>query len=165
MMEMALEYHVPRTPLSTGGAGAIVDDELRLGVEAGVQLGRNAIVPLVPVNTGILRQGVQVSVSGSGVERVGRIFNPIGHAPPVEHGSRPHWPPRGPLELWVRRKLGISEAREVRSVAFVIARAISRRGTPARRMFGQGFARAKAPIMARLRLALRRAVTRIQAGA
>lgn len=165
MVEMALEYRVPRTPLTTGGAGAIVDEELRLGVEAGVQLGRNAIVPLVPVNTGTLRQGVQISVTGSGVERVGRIFNPVAYAPPVEHGSRPHWPPSGPLELWVRRKLGIADAREVRSAAFLIARAISRRGTPARRMFGRGFAQARGPIMARLRLALRRAVARIQGGA
>jgi len=68
----------------------------------------------------------------------------------VEKGTRPHFPPPKALELWVKRKmLGIgghikggrkpsrsasgknAEANEIKGVAFVVARAISRRGTKA----------------------------------
>jgi hypothetical protein len=41
----------------------------------------------------------------------------------VEKGTRPHWPPRAPLEGWARRH-GVS--------VFVVQRAIARRGTRAR---------------------------------
>ena len=41
----------------------------------------------------------------------------------VERGSRPHWPPRAPLEGWARRH-GVP--------VFVVQRAIARRGTRAR---------------------------------
>ena len=63
---------------------------------------------------------------------VGRVFL----APPadryglfVEVGTRPHFPPPGALDGWVRRRLGISGDREVREVAFLIGRKISRQGT------------------------------------
>jgi len=57
---------------------------------------------------------------------------------PVEYGSKPHFPPVGPLELWVRRKLGVDKD-EARSVAFAIAFKISRHGTRGAFMFTQAF--------------------------
>ena len=41
----------------------------------------------------------------------------------VERGTRPHWPPRAPLEGWARRH---------GSPVFVVQRAIARKGTRAR---------------------------------
>ena len=41
----------------------------------------------------------------------------------VERGTRPHWPPRAPLEGWARRH-GVP--------VFVVQRAIARKGTRAR---------------------------------
>lgn len=48
----------------------------------------------------------------------------------VRAGSRPHFPPYEALIPWVRAKLHVAEER-VRSVAFLVARKISRVGTKA----------------------------------
>lgn len=49
----------------------------------------------------------------------------------VELGTRPHMPPAQALEPWVKAVLGIREPKEVKSVAFLVARKIAREGTPA----------------------------------
>lgn len=164
-MELTLEYRFPRGPLASGRGAAIIDEELRLALRASVEMARNQIVPRTPVNTGVLRHGVQTQIAlvGEPVQMVGRVLDPVAHAVPVEEGTRPHFPPRGPLELWVRRKFDISDEREVRSVAFLVARAISRRGTKPVHMFRDGFGRAKPAIRARLAEALKRAAARLRA--
>jgi len=53
----------------------------------------------------------------------------------VETGTRPHFPPPAALEGWVRRRLGVTDDRQVREVAFLIGRKISRSGTPGRFLF------------------------------
>lgn len=59
-----------------------------------------------------------------------RISPGVNYAPYVEGGTRPHFPPAANLQPWVERVLGLSGA-EARHKAFLIARAISRRGTRA----------------------------------
>jgi len=54
---------------------------------------------------------------------VGEVGPSVRYGLYVEKGSRPHWPPRAPLEGWARRH-GVS--------VFVVQRAIARRGTRAR---------------------------------
>lgn len=137
---MTIEYRVPNVPLFNGQASKVVDEEMRRALNAGVLHLKGAIQPETPVGvTGALRAGVQTSITGEATSLVGRVFDPVSYAMPVESGSRPHFPPVGPLQLWVRRKLGITDEREVRSVAFLVARAISRRGTPAVQMFRRSF--------------------------
>ncbi|MCH2092724.1 MAG: hypothetical protein MK141_14265 [Pseudoxanthomonas sp.] len=60
---------------------------------------------------------------------IGITASALPHAEYVEVGTRPHFPPLQPLEDWVQAKLGITEDSERRSVAFLIARKISRVGT------------------------------------
>ncbi len=133
---MTIEFRVPDVPLFNGQAQKVVDEEMRQALNAGVLHLKGQIQPATPVGvTGNLRGGVQTSVTGEAVSLVGRVFDAVSYALPVEGGSRPHFPPVAPLQLWVRRKLGITDEREARSVAFLICRAISRRGTPAVRMF------------------------------
>lgn len=148
-MEFSVE--VRTSPIFARGPD-VVREELQTALAYGVNEIRNEIVPLVPVNLGVLRQGVQtqLSLQGEALDYQGRVFDPVGYAVPVEAGARPHFPPRGPLELWVRRKLGIADEREVRSVAFLIGRAIARRGTQARNFFRDGVARAEGRVRARL---------------
>mgnify|MGYP000630952051 CR=1 FL=1 len=69
-------------------------------------------------------------IAGNRVE--GKLSTNVIYALVVEHGSRPHWPPRAPIEFWVARKLGV-RGKRVRAVAFLVARKIARRGTPAQR--------------------------------
>lgn len=66
------------------------------------------------------------------------------YAEPYAYGSRPHWPPRAPIALWARRVLGNEK------LAFVIQRAISRRGTPAHPRFAAAFTITMAEVQARL---------------
>ena len=72
----------------------------------------------VPVDTGRLR----ASISSRAEETRAIIGSPVFYAPMVELGSRPHFPPISALETWARRH-GFGKGG-----AFLIARAISRRG-------------------------------------
>ena len=57
----------------------------------------------------------------------------------VEMGRRPgKFPPIGPIELWVRRKLGVPADRS-RAVAFLVARKIARKGTKGQKIFERMF--------------------------
>lgn len=80
-------------------------------------------------------------------EQVKGIFGtPAIHGEPVEYGTRKHFPPVGPIQHWVERKLGLSGS-HARSVAFMIARAISRRGTKGAHMVEKGFDESEAAVM------------------
>lgn len=104
------------------------------------------VIKNTPVGaTGHLRQSITHDISGSGIAIVGRVYStdvPIKVAS-VEEGRAPgRMPPMAPIELWVRRKLGGD-----RNVAFLVARAIGRRGTKGAHMFqkGYGVARRESP--------------------
>ncbi len=148
-MEFAVEVTVPRIPLTDGSAPGVVHEEMLRAAEVSVALLQGSIVPRVPVDRGFARQGVQASVTGEGVDVTGRVFDPVAYAVPLEAGSQPHFPPTDAIAGWVRRKGIASDEREVRSVAFLIARAISRRGTRARNFFRDGVAEAGAKVRAR----------------
>ena len=164
MISFSIDFKVPNVPLFNGGGPKIVHEEFSQALNAGVLQFQGAILPLVPVNNGILRQGVQTSVTGQGTTLVGRVFDPVAYAIPVELGSRPHFPPVAPIQLWVRRKLGVPE-KDVKSVAFLIARAISRRGTKAVKFFERGFQATKGQVEARFERAAAKVVERLVGGA
>lgn len=164
-MDLSLEFNVPKSPLFKKGEPAkVVHEELLGAVEFGVNVMQGAIVPLVPVDRGTLRNSIQNTIQGQGVEVIGRVFTPLAYGLPVELGAVPHFPPPAALEGWVKRKLGISDAREVKSVAFLVARAIARRGTKAWEMFQRGFAAAKPRVEARFQQAGKRIVDRLAGG-
>jgi len=67
------------------------------------------------------------------------IGTPINYAEAVEYGSKPHFPPwLDSLKVWVERKLGVDSSKSA-SVAFLIARKISKEGTKGAHMFEEGF--------------------------
>lgn len=49
----------------------------------------------------------------------------------LELGTRPHMPPVEAIEPWVREVLGVSDPKDVKRAAFLVARKIARKGTPA----------------------------------
>ncbi len=51
------------------------------------------------------------------------------YSSPVNDGSRPHFPPYEALIPWVIKKFGATDEKTARSIAFLIARKISIRGT------------------------------------
>jgi len=64
----------------------------------------------------------------------GMVATPAKYGEAVELGTRPHFPPVAPLQYWVEKQMGLT-GKEARSVAYLIARAISKRGTKPRKMF------------------------------
>lgn len=116
-----------------------------------------------PVNTGLLRASIATRVTlgtPAGTLVHGEVFTgqQAPYAQFVEQGTRPHFPPRAPLELWAQRVLGD------RRLWFVVARAIARRGTRARHMFREAFAQVQGRIVPTLDAAVARAARLLQGG-
>lgn len=85
------------------------------------------------VNSGAYVGSLATEVRGRALNLRGTLAPTVAHGIYVEHGRGPgKFPPRAPIELWVRRKMGVADDAEVRAVAFLVARAIARRGTIAR---------------------------------
>lgn len=82
--------------------------------------------------------GLRGSINGKVVhygQRVqGSVGSPLEYAAPVEYGTKPHFPPVAPIELWCQRKLGL-DGKEAQSVALAIARKIRWKGTKGAHMF------------------------------
>lgn len=109
-----------------------------------------AVISATPVGaTGMLRQSMTHSISGSGGHIVGTVYStdvPI-KTISVELGRAPgRMPPIAPIQMWAARKAGDGS----RSTAFLIARAIGRRGTKPARMFSRGFDAAQPRIRSRV---------------
>ncbi|MEK9722018.1 MAG: hypothetical protein VW405_00860 [Rhodospirillaceae bacterium] len=88
----------------------------------------------VPVNTGVSRGSVFGDVHGRSIADLrGIVASPLEHMTVLEYGRRPGqtMPPVRAIQLWARRKLGDGS----RGTAFIIARAIGRKGTRAHHMF------------------------------
>ncbi len=92
-----------------------------------------------PVDTGRLRASITPEVRSTPTEVIGVVGSNVKYAPYVELGTKPHWPPISALEVWARRH-GTS--------AFLVARAIARRGTKAHRFLQQAFEQNQARIVA-----------------
>ncbi len=104
--------------------------------------------------TGALRGSIVSEVRGSALDSLrGTVATPLAYALPVEEGRGPgRRPPSGPgssLYGWVERVLGVSGG-EARSAAFLIARAIGRRGTAGRHMFRDALEKSMGPIARRV---------------
>lgn len=78
-----------------------------------------------PVDQGVTRASITPSVASRGSEVMGIVGSNLKSALWAEKGTRPHWPPLVAIEPWARRH-GMS--------AYLVARAISRRGTKAHHM-------------------------------
>lgn len=85
-----------------------------------------------------LRDSVHTRIAVTGEKVVGITGTLLEYGEPVEMGTKPHFPPIGPIQFWVENKLHI-EGKEARGVAFLIARAISKRGTKGAKMFAKSF--------------------------
>lgn len=82
----------------------------------------------VSVDTGRLKTSLRATYSADRLRgRAGVFGGPTAsYALYVERGTRPHWPPVEALKPWARRVL------HDESAAFLVARAISKRGTKAK---------------------------------
>ncbi|MBI1386284.1 MAG: hypothetical protein GC150_15365 [Rhizobiales bacterium] len=93
---------------------------------------------------------------------IGVVATSIGHAIPVELGSRPHFPPPAALEAWVAEKVALRAPDEIKSAALAVARKIAKHGTKGAFMFRDGLAAATPELERQATLAAERALTRIE---
>ena len=100
-----------------------------------------------PVDTGRLRASITPSVTATAESIKGVVGSNVTYAPYVELGTRPHWPPVSALEPWARRH-GTS--------AYLVARAISRRGTKARKFLQRAFEENQTRIITMLETAVKK---------
>lgn len=130
-------------------SGALEEaDVLRLAREAMADVAwmlRREVVRRTPLGaTGNLRGSVFAETRGDGRGRVrGVVFSVADYAPYVECGRRaggalPPWRRGSPLYAWVVRNLE-PRGGSFESAAFLVARAIARRGTRGRHMFARAF--------------------------
>lgn len=126
-----------------------VSNEIRKMMQISLDTLEQTIAGNTPVNNGLLRGSLTNRMQGHPATwLVGEVFSPLIYAEPVEHGRKPgKMPPVDAIELWVIRKLGISDPNESRQVAFAIARKIAKYGTAGAGMFQKGFDQASGPIM------------------
>lgn len=121
-------------------APEITAEEMRAGIwEASLLLERELKDAAPTGATHNLRQGISAKepkVLANNV--IGEVGTSSIHALPVELGTKPHFPPVAPIKDWVKSKLNV-EASRVDSVAFLIARKISRVGTKAQPFFKATF--------------------------
>lgn len=108
---------------------------------------QDAIEGRTPVNLGNLRGSIDHLIEGTRYNFHGEVFTDSIYGYPVEYGRKPgKQPPTDALEAWVVRKLGVTRD-EARGVAYVIARAIGRKGTQGAFMFRDGFAQTQGAIV------------------
>lgn len=107
----------------------VVSDEIGKGMKRSVKRVGTSVQKYTPVDRNRLRGSITDAVERSGAKTTGIVGTKVDYAPHVEFGTRPHWPPLAALEVWARRH---------GTTAFLVARAIARRGTAAREMFKRG---------------------------
>lgn len=141
-------------------APEIVEEEMqRYLAEATMHL-RTEVVDRTPAAMGTLRASIHTDFSVSGSQILGVVGTAQPYAVPVELGTRPHFPPVQALEDWVRQKLGLS-GKEAHSVAFLIARKISKKGTKGHFMFRDAFQANAGEVQRQFDAAAARIVARI----
>ena len=80
------------------------------------------------VDRGRLQSSITPEVRSHGDTMQGVVGSNVEYAPFQELGSRPHWPPLAALEVWARRH---------GTTAYVVARAIARRGNIPRKFLAR----------------------------
>lgn len=139
------EYRIILRPLGlifrTPEALELMATEVRGTLTAVVlDLEREVVLRMPKGATGLLKKSVSSEVRGNGLALTGVVSASKKYGPVVELGrGKGRFPPPGPIQLWVRRKLNVPKAR-VRGVAFAIARKIATRGFPGRFMFRDALA-------------------------
>jgi hypothetical protein len=110
-----------------------VSDAIRDGVREGIhdaaQAGFATSQREVPVASGDLKESGELRRR----ETSATFGYKAGHAPFVERGTAPHWPPIKPLKEWAELVLGDEQA------AYAVQRKIAERGTPAQPFMQPGF--------------------------
>lgn len=87
----------------------------------------------MPKVSGITARSLTSDVASTPAGVLGIVGSSQPSAVFIELGTKPHTPPVEAMEPWVRAVLGIRDPKEVKRVAFLVARKIARQGTEPQR--------------------------------
>ena len=102
----------------------------------------------IPRVTGVSANSIASDVISSPAGVLGVVASSQASVVALELGTRPHMPPIAALEPWVKAVLGIREPKEIKSVAFLVARKIARVGTEPKKPFAKAAASTQAQVLA-----------------
>lgn len=100
----------------------------------------------MPRVTGMTAGSISSDAFATPVGVIGIVSSSQPSAIAVELGTKPHMPPVDAIVPWVRAVLGVPAKRE-RSVAFLVARKIARKGTKAQEPFAQAIAATESQVL------------------
>ncbi len=115
--------------------------------------------------SGITAQSITSDVASTPAGVLGIVGSSQASALFVELGTRPHMPPVAAMVPWVKAVLGIADPKEIKRVAFLVARKIARRGTPAQRPMGRAVETTQGQIVAMFEAAAARIANHLAGGA
>ena len=119
----------------------------------------------IPRVTGLSANSITSDVISSPAGVLGVVGSSQASVVALELGTRPHMPPSEALEPWVKAVLGIREPKEIKSVAFLVARKISRVGTEPKRPFAKAAAKTQGQILAMFEHAAQQVVDHLKGAA
>lgn len=164
-MELEINFDALRgLQASYARAPDVVRQELLAAMLEADQLLLREVKEQTPAATGTLRS------SEHAVERVqpfgvqGLVGSSLSYAEPVELGTKPHFPPVEALMDWVKSRFSVRSEREARSIAFLIARKISRVGTRGAGMYQKALAACEGQIRTIFDRAQQRIAARLAGG-
>jgi hypothetical protein len=117
----------------------------------------------MPKHTGMTAASISSDAFATPVGVIGMVGSSQPTAMFAELGTKPHRPPVQALVPWVRDVLGV-DAKRAKSVAFLVARKIARRGTRAKRPFADAAAATDGQVLRMFEDAAARVATRLAGG-
>ncbi len=161
---MNLELTPTPRPDLASATPAILQAELHRALIEATALLEHEVIDATPTATGLTRASIGSFITELPDGLLGVVGSAQTHVEYVELGTRPHFPPLGPIQDWVRVKFGISEQSEIEAAALAIARKIAARGTLGVGMFHRTWARLEPQVQAIFSRAADRIVARMAGG-
>lgn len=105
---------------------------------------------MTPTVFGLLRNSIVADqpIEQADGELVGTVASPLNYAPFVELGTKPHWAPLAPLQLWAEKKFGVDE-KAANRIGRAVRYKIAQRGTEGKFMFARALQQQEASITER----------------
>lgn len=120
--------------------------ELLAAMTQGTLLVEREVKDGMPRVTGLTAASVASDAFSTPVGVIGTVGSSQPSATFLELGTKPHMPPVEALVPWVKAVLGV-EPKRARSVAFLVARKIARKGTKPRRVFDNAAAATEGQVL------------------
>lgn len=146
-------------------APAFVDQVLRETMTEATLLLQREWQERLPRASGLTAQSITSDVASTPAGVLGLVASSQPSAVFVELGTKPHMPPVAAMVPWVKAVLGITEPKEVKRVAFLVARKIAREGTPAQRPMGRAVEVNQGQVLALFERAATRIANHLAGGA